>query len=157
MTLPPPKPWRTCTWQEFLNGAPPVFEAFLPRDEVVDQWFAQWASEFGKVSEEFIKYMTGVVHPEEETEELASKWSGYPSYHRECVFGDQSVHVVEADAGWTVQRATEFGDRLVDWRLLTHNLEIPVVFSSFPSAARLIETFFPDPPPPFIWNSREYL
>lgn len=165
MTPPPQKPWRTCTWQDILNSAPPPFDALLPRDQVVDQWFAQWAPEFGKVSDEYIKYMTGLPRPEEETEELMSRWGGSHAFHFERVYDDLVVYIGKCeDAGWLVQRSKKIwddfdyskGDRL-DWRLLTHHLEIPVVFSSFPSAARLIERFFPDLSPPFIWNSRQYL
>jgi hypothetical protein len=154
----PPKgssEWQedTLEWQEFLNGAPPLFDALVPRN-VVDTWRAEWATNFGKISDDYVRYMTGLPHPYEETEELMSRWSRFPEYHYEQTFGDQIVHLGETDAGWLAQRSSA-GHYLTDWRLLTHCFEIPVLFSSFPSAATLIERFFPDPPPPLIWNTRQ--
>jgi hypothetical protein len=59
--------------------------------------------------------------------------------------------------GWLAQYSdtgANIGD-LFGFRLLTSSLgDIPVVFNSFSSGARLVEAFFPDPPPGFIWHER---
>jgi hypothetical protein len=117
----------------------------------------EWAQEFAKVNDEFIRYLTRLEHPEKADEELLTRWldtGGMLGFLRSYKEHNYTVFAEENHGGWVVSRAT--ADAWQDWQVLADNIaELPLVFSSFPSSARLVERFFPEPPPSLNWITRD--
>ncbi len=141
-----------------IPGAGPlvhVDKVIARQQATIDDSVAGWASSFAPVNEEYIAYVTRSAKPQTK-EELLRRWGRVPvsseSYAR--LFGQYSVSVEKHRGGWVVDRLSQVDDP--DYRVLSTSVgELPALFPTFSNAVAVVEAYFPDPPPGFIWSAGE--